>query len=337
MMQSVTPARHAPSAVPVRAVRGVILAAGILLLTAGCRPDADPTRPVTLAFVGDIMLGRHVEASMVKNGSWTLPFEPLAARLREADLTFGNLECVAARTGSPRVKRPFRADPRALEGLRFAGFDIASIANNHTPDFGPEALEEMLGHLDRAGIAFTGVDRGGVQAPIILRVGDVRIGYLAFSYSAGGAAAANDPVRVARIGGKPLVGAIVAARPQVDYLVVSLHLGKEFERRVNDTQRGIARAAIDAGADLVVGHHPHVPQEVEKYRHGFIAYSLGDFVFDHPEASVDGALLEVAVREARPVRIVYARTRINERFQPELVGERSWEGAALDVPDGVLE
>jgi len=195
----------------------------------------------------------------------------------------------------------------------------------------------MLDHLGRAGIAFTGVDRGALQAPVILRVGDVRIGYLAFSYSAGGAAAANDAVRVAKIGGKPLVGAIVAARPMVDYLVVSLHLGKEFEPRATDTQRGIVHAAIDAGADLVVGHHPHVPQEIEKYRHGFIAYSLGDFVFDHPEASVDGALIEVAVKEARPTRITYARTRINERFQPELVSERSWEGTALEAPDGVLE
>jgi hypothetical protein len=76
---------------------------------------------------------------------------------------------------------------------------------------------------------------------------------------------------------------------------------------------------------------------VEKYRHGFIAYSLGDFVFDHPEASVDGALLEVSLREATPTRIAYVRTRINDRFQPELVSERSWEGAALQVPDGVLE
>jgi poly-gamma-glutamate synthesis protein (capsule biosynthesis protein) len=307
------------------------------LLVSGCASEPDAPRPVTLAFVGDMMLGRRVEAAMVERGSWTLPFEALASRLSAADLTFGNLECVTARGGEPRTNPAFRADPRALEGLRFAGFDVVSVANNHAPDLGPEALEEMLDHLGRADIAFAGVARGTVQAPVILAAGEVRVGYLAFSYSDGGALAADDPVRVAKIGGKPLVGAIMAARPLADYLVVSLHLGKEFEPRANATQQGIARAAIEAGADLVVGHHPHVPQEVEKYRHGFIAYSLGDFVFDHPEASVDGALLEVSLREATPTRIAYVRTRINERFQPELVSERSWEGAALQVPDGVLE
>jgi poly-gamma-glutamate synthesis protein (capsule biosynthesis protein) len=319
-------------------LRGLsFLAVAAALVVAGCQSGPDPARPVTLAFVGDIMLGRRVEAAMVEGGNWTVPFEPLASRLGAADLTFGNLECVTARGGSARATPAFRADPRALEGLQLAGFDVVSVANNHAADLGPEALEEMLDHLGRAGIAFTGVDRGVTQAPVVLRVGDLRVGYLAFSYSAGGAAAADDPVRVAKIGGKPLVGAIIAARPLADYLVVSLHLGKEFEPRATATQRGIAHAAIDAGADLVVGHHPHVPQEVEKYRHGFVAYSLGDFVFDHPEASVHGAILEVSLREARPTRITYARTRINEQFQPELVSEQSWEGATLEGADGVLE
>jgi poly-gamma-glutamate synthesis protein (capsule biosynthesis protein) len=310
----------------------------LVLGFAACERAPEPPRSITLLFVGDIMLGRHVEEAMVKRSDWTLPFQPLAERLRQADLTFGNLECVTARSGAPRAKLAFRADPQALEGLTFAGFDVVSVANNHTPDYGPDALQEMLGHLEERGIAAAGIERDDAQVPVVLRAGDLDIGYLAFSYlSAAAAAAADGPVRVARIGGKSLVSAILAARPMVDYLVVSLHLGTQFAPGPTDAQRGIARAAIEAGADLVVGHHPHVPQEVEKYRDRFIAYSLGDFVFDHPEASVDGVLLEVALADGMPVRLVYARTRINDRYQPELVSEQRWEGAALRAPDGVLE
>ena len=93
---------------------------------------------------------------------------------------------------------------------------------------------------------------------------------------------------------------------------------------------------IDAGADLVVGHHPHVPQEVERYGRGFIAYSLGDFVFDHPELSVDGALLEVTLEAGRPVRLAWLPTRINSEFQPEVIGETVWSGEQLRGPNAAL-
>src|SRR4030095_4404090 len=108
----------------------------------------------------------------------------------------------------------------------------------------------------------------------------------------------------------------------------SLRVGPDLAPRSGAGQKEKARAAIDAGADLVVGHHPHVQQEVERYGHGFIAYSLGDFVFDHPELSVDGALLEVTLAAGRPVRLVWLRTRINPELQPEVIGESVWGGGA---------
>jgi poly-gamma-glutamate capsule biosynthesis protein CapA/YwtB (metallophosphatase superfamily) len=273
---------------------------------------------------------------MAQQGDWSFPFRLLGDRLRAADLTFGNLECVVSRVGTPRTTYDFRADPRAAEGLAFAGFDVVSVANTHTTDFGPDALDETLTHLAEHHIDAVGVDPGGGQAPVLRKIGDTRIGFLAFSHYIGGEAAAADRTKIAPITGKQLIGAIVAVRPSVDFLVVSLHMGKEFAPRSGTDQQGVAHAAIDAGADLVVGHHPHVPQEVEKYGPGFIAYSLGNFVFDHPEASADGAMLEVELEHHRPVRLTYVRTHINERFQPERVSEQTWDRAALGGDDRAL-
>ena len=311
-----------------------VIAAALGVL--GCGAGHDAPRPATLLFVGDMMLGRRVEAAMREQGDWSRPFRPLGARLRAADLTFGNLECVTAASGRNRTTIEFRADPRVLAGLGFAGFDIVSVANTHTTDWGPDALQEMLRKLTDAGITFVGLDQGGVQSPVVLRAGGLRIGFLAFSHYVGGEEARNDAVRIAHIDGKQVIPAIVAARSQVDYLVVSLHMGKEFAPRADRAQRGIAHAVIEAGADLVVGHHPHVPQEVEKYGGGFIAYSLGNFVFDQLDSSRDGAMLEVTLAGAEPTRIAYVRTRINDGFQPEAVSEERWEGPALQGADRVL-
>ncbi len=331
MVASSHPRSHAPAFVR------VLVATGVLLGALGCGERTATRSPLTLAFVGDMMLGRRVEETMRARGDWSYPFRPLAHRLRNADLSFGNLECVVARGGTARGGLTFRADPATLTGLVDAGFDVVSVANNHTPDFGAEGLTEMLAHLDAARIAYTGVAHGELQNPLVLTVRGTRVGYLAFSYTAGPPGGEAAAPRIAKITGRHLVRSIVAARPAADYLVVSLHLGKQFEPRATAMQRGIAQGAIEAGADLVVGHHPHVPQEIEKYRQGIIAYSLGDFVFDHPDASVDGALLEITLDGARPTTIVYARTRINQLFQPELVAERRWEGTALEGPDGVLD
>jgi poly-gamma-glutamate synthesis protein (capsule biosynthesis protein) len=113
-------------------------------------------------------------------------------------------------------------------------------------------------------------------------------------------------------------------------------MGKEFAPRSGADQQGVAHAAVEAGADLVVGHHPHVPQEVETYEGGLIAYSLGNFVFDHPDASADGAMLAVDLEDHRPVRLTYVRTHINDRFQAERVSEERWDGVTLGGGDRAL-
>jgi poly-gamma-glutamate synthesis protein (capsule biosynthesis protein) len=162
------------------------------------------------------------------------------------------------------------------------------------------------------------------------------VGFLAYSWSVGDFPPKNGLPYISRARREDMVADIERARAEVDYLVVSLHMGTEGARRSSEGQRQKARAAIDAGADLVVGHHSHVPQEVERWGRGFIAYSLGDFVFDHPELSVDGALLEVTLAAGRPVRLVWLRTRINPELQPEVIGESVWAGETLRGPNAAL-
>ena len=299
------------------------------LLAPGCRPDSGST----LIFAGDMMLGRAVGSAASSRGDWAFPFRRVEARLRAADVAFGNLECVAAKGATTQ----FGADPRALNGLRDAGFDVISLANNHTADAGLGALAETARALGSLGIAVTGLQYPpDPQRATIVRAGAIKVGFLAYSWSVGDFLPKEGLPFISRARRDDMLADIERARPEVDYLVVSLHMGTEGARRSSEGQQQKARAAIDAGADLVVGHHPHVPQEVERYGSGFIAYSLGDFVFDHPALSVDGALLEVTLVAGRPVRIAWLRTRINPELQPEVIGETVWTGEALRGPNAAL-
>ena len=299
------------------------------LLAQGCRQDTGNT----LIFAGDIMLGRTVGSTASARGDWAFPFRRVEGRLRAADAAFANLECVAAK----RATTQFAADPRALAGLREAGFDVISLANNHTADAGLEALAETAAGLEKVGISVTGLRYPpDSQRPTIVRADAIKVGFLAYSWSVGDFPPKNGLPYISRARREDMVADIQRARPDVDYLVVSLHMGTEGARRSSEGQRQKARAAIDAGADLVVGHHSHVPQEVERWGRGFIAYSLGDLVFDHPELSVDGALLEVTLEAGRPVRLAWIRTRINPELQPEMIGETVWAGETLRGPNAAL-
>ena len=323
-------ARHVPGAIVRSLRRRIPFCVLSCTIATSCGPDPGPS----LLFAGDMMLGRAVETAASSRNDWTFPFRRVAPRVQAADVAFGNLECVAATSG-PEIT--FRADPRTLRGLREAGFDVVSLANNHAADAGPEALAEMVSSLGDLGIAVTGLRYPpAAQRPTVVRAKGVRVGFLAYSWSAGDFVPRQGDPAIARTRRDEMAAEIAEARRDVDYLVVSVHMGTDLAPRSGAGQQEKARAAIDAGADLVVGHHPHVPQEVERYGRGFIAYSLGDFVFDHPDLSVDGALLEVTLDDGRPSRLRWLRTRINSELQPEVIGETVWAGEALSGPNASL-
>jgi poly-gamma-glutamate capsule biosynthesis protein CapA/YwtB (metallophosphatase superfamily) len=277
-------------------------------------PLAADEKVVELMAVGDVMLGRGVADK-------SQPFAAVAPWLRAADLTLGNLECVIAEEGVPRPG-PYRlrAPPSAVAALRDAGFNVLGLANNHALDFGPAGLAETVSRLQEAGIATVGVGPNAEAAvqPLIRQVSGVRLALLAFN-------AVPDPAAVHESDGWTQAGwdrerataVIAAAHAQADAVIVLVHWGYEYELRADPVQRDAAQAMLDASADLVVGHHPHVVQSFELDLRGFrqtsevsrgrfVAYSLGNLVFDQQQGETWQGLALRAFFDEQGLRAVQA-------------------------------
>ncbi len=278
-------------------------------------------KPIRIVLVGDIMLSREVGKIMEEKGDYTFPFVNVSKVLSSADIAFGNLEGpISSRGTDVGSKYSFRADPRVVEGLAFAGFDVLSVANNHIFDWGADALTDTVSLLGEEGISAVGAgtDYEDANRPVIKRVGGTSIGFLAYTnlYPSSLEAGSENP------GVSDIDNAEGAVRNiGTDIVVVSLHWGDEYESSSSETQRELARRLIDAGADVVVGHHPHVIQEIEKYRNGWIAYSLGNFVFDQTfsEETKRGAAMRVRIEGKKVVDVGLIGVDISKTFQPTFV------------------
>ncbi|MBK8181005.1 MAG: CapA family protein [Planctomycetes bacterium] len=242
----------------------------------------------SLVLVGDIMLARGVARTAERRQlSFSTFFDATRALIAGADLAFGNLESPISDLGERKEgdSTAFRAPPAAVEGLRSAGFDIVSLANNHALDYGPAALEDTGRRLTAAGIRTVGVGRPEeVQTPVILDARGVSVGFLAYC-DPGSPKACNrrdrdQSPRPARATREVVKRDLLAARPQVDVLVVSVHWGPRTRTSQIKGRSSWAAPSSILGADIVAGHHPHVQQPAELYRGGVIFYSMGNFVFD---------------------------------------------------------
>jgi poly-gamma-glutamate synthesis protein (capsule biosynthesis protein) len=282
--------------------------------------------PIVLMFVGDIMLDRGVEYIIEKEGGdFKFPFLKIAAKIKEADILFGNLESVISDKGENVGSiYSFRADPKTIDGLVFAGFDILSVANNHVFDYGRSAMEDSFNRLKSADINYVGGGFNETEAsfPVIKNIKGTKIAFLA--YNGVGLeywSAKKDKSGIAWLDEEKLANDIKLAKGLADLVIVSMHFGEEYQSESNSEQKKLARLAIDSGANLVVGHHPHVAQEIEKYDSGHIAYSLGNFIFDQDfsEETKKGILLKIIVQNKRIIRIISAQTEINQYFQPEIL------------------
>jgi poly-gamma-glutamate capsule biosynthesis protein CapA/YwtB (metallophosphatase superfamily) len=300
---------------------------------------APPGPVVTVTLVGDVMLGRRVARAAA--GDPAAPFRHVAARLAAADLTVGNLECTLSRAGAPRQgDDSFAADPAAVAGLRAAGFDVVSLANNHAGDFGPRALAETLDRLRAAGIAPVGAGRDEVEAraPVVVERAGVRFGFLAFNAIGETPAARPGRPGAVRIRMRPRTGPlhrgdldrfladVRALRPRVDVLVVLPHWGEQYSRRLHPDQRAVARALVDAGADLVVGSHSHWVQGAFVEDGRLVFPSLGNFVFDQDFSleTRQGLALELVFWGPTLVAADIHPTEIGPGFAPRfLAGDRA--------------
>jgi len=276
-----------------------------------------------LVFAGDIMLDRGVRASVVKNlsGDYAQLFKNLEI-LKDADIAFANLEGTASDKGRDKHNLySFRMDPMVIPILKNAGIDIVSVANNHIGDWGVSAFVDTLARLKEAGVLYTGGgdNKERAEAPTIIEKYGIKIGFLGFSDVGPDSMKAgidNAGILLAR---DPRFNEIIEkASRHVDYLVVSFHFGDEYKPIHNKRQEYLAHKAIDAGAKIVIGHHPHVEEDTEIYKNGYIAYSLGNFIFDQSwsEPTMKSILLNLKLYKDGSIVERKDAFKLNKFFQP---------------------
>ena len=258
---------------------------------------------ITIIAVGDIMLSRWVAKEILKNNDYRYPFLKTADILKDADLTFGNLESPITSGREILINEMhFRADPEATSGLEFAGFDVLSLANNHFGDFGRQGMTDTFKFLEEKNIDFTGAGKNRNEAHTVLikEVKGKKIGFLAYSdsnFTSKTYEAGEKEAGIALMNAENLETDIKKAKKETDFLVVSMHAGKEYQQLPTSWQEEFAHTAVDCGADLVFGHHPHILQPYEKYKGKYIFYSLGNFVFDQdtPKETKESIILKLVL------------------------------------------
>lgn len=255
---------------------------------AGVAPQFAPEKTrARILFVGDTSVARDVGRRIdeVGKGDPRWLFEGMKQKLAAADLVFANLECVvSASTAEEAVSKTWRirAEPKHARALKETGIDVVSVANNHAMDFGRQGFESTLREMAQQRIVTVGVHHDGkrTQDAVVVRVGNTRVGFLA--YNQHGDEYKHDiwPKASANYKVDDVVDDVKRANTVADVVVVSVHGGPELSHLPDPWQRADARKVLDAGADLWIGHHAHVAQPVEVYDGKLIVYSLGDFAFD---------------------------------------------------------
>jgi poly-gamma-glutamate synthesis protein (capsule biosynthesis protein) len=264
---------------------------------------------------GDIMLSRGAGKYIEMYGS-SYPFLYIADEIKKHDIALANLESPITERGmrfQPNKGIYFRADTSVVEGLKFSGFNVFSLANNHSFDWGIEGIMDTIELLERNGLKYSGVGRNRREAlmPAIIPVGGTKVAFISF----------NDiyPDRIEEDNGRTLVtltldspeleNEVRMIKKNCDVLIASVHTGIEYVLEPEPEKIEKMRRLINYGVDIVLGSHPHVVQEIELYRNGLIAYSLGNLIFDQnwSEDTSMGLLLEIGFIGKKPV---YFRTHI---------------------------
>ncbi|MDP3837181.1 MAG: CapA family protein [bacterium] len=305
---------------------------------------SDEKKELVIMFGGDVMLSRTVNAKMSTYGDYTWPFKEIASTTSAADITIINLESPFLKDANYQVPTgsfSFKANPQAIEGMKLAGIDIVSLANNHTLNAGSKGLSDTILILEEAGMlsAGAGMNEQEARRPAIFEHDGWKVAYLAYAYPNDNSVATANRPGIATLDIENLKEDIALVRGEVDLVIVSMHAGIEYVAEPGEQQKTFARTAIDAGADAVVGHHPHWPQTWEIYKEKIILYSLGNFVFDQMWSlgTSRGLLAELTFKsdlsgsaKLIPIEIVdYGQARL---WPEEKSVREFWETFKLDEP-----
>ena len=269
-------------------------------------PQGPEPRETRLVFGGDVILARGVAEAAKRKNDPASPLRDMAEIFGKADISFVNLE-------SPFWdKKPygtseliFRTEPHMIEALKHAGIDVVSTANNHARDCYDEGVAFTLAWLKKNGIAVAGSGENAeaAHAGAVLERNGWRFGYLGYTFDQSNGNHFDIDPRIAMLDADQMRRDVASMRRRAEVVIVSMHAGAEYWTKQHPNQTAFAHAAIEAGARLVIGHHPHVVQPVERYRDGLIFYSLGNLVFDQKrKETMEGLVADVTFFGASPLR-----------------------------------
>ncbi len=295
-------------------------------------PAPDPV--VThLVLGGDVMLSRHVARVAREKRDPAFPLRDLAPVLQAADIAFVNLESPFSDRGAVvEHGMIFKAEPEMIAALELAGVDVVSTANNHARDQGSHGVEFTLDWLQRHQIAVvgTGTSAEAAHAGVVIERNGIKFGFLAYTYDQSNGNHTDTDDRVAVMDVATMREDVARLGARADAIIVSMHAGTEYSPKSNAQQVAFARAAIDAGASVVVGHHPHVTQSWERSGRGVIFYSLGHQVFDQFQRvdTQHGALADIVFEGPRlarasllPIDIVGTAPRLSRTIPPSAAAD----------------
>lgn len=292
----------------------------------------EKTGATDIVMTGDIMLGRRLEPIIEKNGV-NYPFEGISPSINTCPIIFGNLEAafvyeqnVGKLKKSGKKEIYLYAEENMAKGFKSAGFNVLSLANNHTLDYGQDALKQTMEILDHQGIKYGGIKKGYLgrpNEPVIMESNGVKVGFLCYSRVSSRNFAAS-PKKFGTVPGtyKVIKRDIKNARKKVDILIVYMHWGLEG-REVQKRQRVLGRGIIDLGADMLIGSHTHLFQDVEKYKGHYIFYGLGNFIFDmRDDPSKYSAFLKVKVEDKKIIEVKITPVYLRD-FRPEIMKDQT--------------
>lgn len=262
--------------------------------------------PLTTNFLaaGDISLSRNIAQTIKTTGDTGTPFKGLGALLKSTDFNFANLESPFGGHDrfTPKDTLVFNAPSKNVQGLTDFNFKVLTLANNHAFDQGLGGIAFTKKILAENNILVTGTGETLDDAwmPAVYNSKGIKVGFIGASYSSLNDNGKTSNNHVARIEDtERLTSAILNLKSSADFIVVTMHAGTEYTREPNEKQIAFAHAAIDAGADIVIGHHPHWIQTMEQYRGKYIFYSLGNFIFDQSwsQETKEGLALKITLEK----------------------------------------
>ena len=267
-----------------------------------CRPQTEI--PVEIAIVGDIMLSRAVGNKLLRVDP-NVAFNAADRVLDDADLTFGNLESVLSNlpTGCGGAIC-FKADQRHIVGLLKMDFTQMSVVNNHLSDYGETSWQDSYDFLTMQGIDPVGGYRNDAET-VFTEVNEQKVAFLAFEQ------------HLRPRSTEEILEQVRAADEAADHVLVSFHWGPEYQHTPRPHEISLAHEVIDAGADIIIGHHPHVLQTIETYNDGLILYSMGNFVFDQSGFDENETMVARVILEKENRRVEFTPMRIDGYFPRE--------------------